>query len=409
MKKFTTEFLKDVANAMEGGSIPFLVGEPGIGKSSWVMGLEDMWRTKVFILSCNELACREDLTGARLVPNPNKTDDYMQVFYPHVIITKAIEYAESHKRETPVLFLDEINRAPADAVSALLGLATTRVIGTKDLPANLRIIVAGNDKGNVVSLDSASVSRFIKFSMVPDANTFINVMGDNINPFVKNVLSAHPETVFCKHVNISAASAEDDSGDTVDLAIEDIIDDADEMRQFTTPRTLDSLCKWLNCYTNNELIAKLSVMVTTEDGENISDLEDTIRGFVGQTMFTTYLMQEIAQNAMSTTSTQSGPQVVKPAVYDDMKKCADMDALNALINDMSDNDKSGCLLYSLYEKEDNTAYIRALAASISKLEKSDMTLLMKLVVDDALDTENVQTLVNTGTDIATTLSVVFNM
>lgn len=408
MKKFTQNFLNDVKIMMEQGCIPMLIGEPGIGKSSWVLGLGDLWHTKVFVLGCNELAVKEDLTGARLVPNPVKTDSYMQVFYPHVTVAEAIDYAEANPRETPVLFLDELNRTTADVTSALLGIATTRRIGNRKLPDNLRIIIAGNDKGNVTALDTASISRFVKCDMAPDAMTFINLMGDKLNPFVKNVLSAHPETIFCKFVQTAAVSGQNDDDDDnqMDLAIEDIIDDADDMRQFTTPRTIDNLSRWLNQYSNQELLQKLTEQTVTSDGEPISDLEDTIRGFVGQTAFTTFLMQEISQNAMNVNN-QAGQTVVgKPNCYDDLKKCSDMTTLNAYIGTMTDNDKSGCLLYALYEKEDNKVYINALAAVTPKLERGDIKTLMELASNDNLDEENVSTLINTGSPIAGTLSVI---
>lgn len=110
--KFDETLAQCVMKNLKTGSIPMLLGEPGIGKSSWVQALADRMRTKCFVLPCNQLADKADLTGARLVPHTdnNGNTTYSQVFYPHQVIHEAIEYAETHPRETPILFMDELNR-----------------------------------------------------------------------------------------------------------------------------------------------------------------------------------------------------------------------------------------------------------------------------------------------------------
>ena len=56
------------------GLTPALLGEPGIGKTAFLENLANDLKTKVFVLSVNKLAAKEDLTGARLVPTSNKSD-----------------------------------------------------------------------------------------------------------------------------------------------------------------------------------------------------------------------------------------------------------------------------------------------------------------------------------------------
>ena len=99
-----------------------LIGEPGIGKSSWVEALGEKMGTKCFTLAVNQLADKADLTGARLVPvlkaDGSPSSEYEQVFYPHQVINQAIAYAEAHPAETPILFLDELNRTTPNVTAA---------------------------------------------------------------------------------------------------------------------------------------------------------------------------------------------------------------------------------------------------------------------------------------------------
>lgn len=383
--------------------VPMLLGEPGIGKSSWVEALGAKLHTKVFTLACNQLADKADLTGARLVPctDSKGNQSYEQVFYPHAIIRRAIQYALDHKRETPILFLDELNRTTPDVTSELLSIPTLRSIGNTELPDNLRVITAGNDKGNVTQLDEASISRFTLFHVSPDVDTFLQV-NPNLNPFVKNVLLHHPESIFCKEI-LMATSQDDDDDNGVD--INEILDDGEDMNQITTPRTITGVSDWLNCYNNNDLMPLINE-VHTRQGEDVSLLQEILEGFTGKTNFTKFLMAEIATNIMTINNQSNVINIGKPPVYDNMKQCASVDALNQLLSAMSDNDLSGCLVYALYEKDDNTKYINALASKVTTLTPNDMKTVMKLYADDQLDAQNVDVLKANKSAIAQTLGTV---
>ena len=232
--KFDQTLMTLVRRNIEQNTIPMLLGEPGIGKSSWLTNLAALMHTSCFTLACNQLADKADLTGARLVPvtetqtdnNGNEilvTTGYKQVFYPHAVIHDAIEYAEKHPRETPILFLDELNRTTPDVTSEALSIPTLRSIGSKNLPNNLRVVIAGNDKGNVTSLDEASISRFVLYHVEPDVQTFFQVEPD-LNPFIKTVLQPHPECIFCKKL-IDAVAEKDNDDDTAEVLVDDIKDD----------------------------------------------------------------------------------------------------------------------------------------------------------------------------------------
>ena len=389
--------------------VPMLLGEPGIGKSSWIEDLGRKLHTKVFTLACNQLADKADLTGARLVPVETSTGEttYEQVFYPHAIIRRAIAYAIENPHETPILFLDELNRTTPDVTSALLSIPTLRTIGNTDLPDNLRVIIAGNDKGNITTLDEASVSRFVLFPVEPDVETFIQV-NTQLNPFVKTVLMQHPESLFCKMVQTVTSQSDDDDDDDGMTSIDEILDDGEDMNQITTPRTITGVSNWLNCYDNAALMALLQE-THNRDGEEVSLLQEIIEGFTGRTNFTKFLMAEIATNLMTVNNQSNVTSVPKPQCYDKMKQCPDLTALNQFISTMSDHDKSGCLVYALYEKADNKAYINAILASgITTLESNDMKSLMSLFGSDQLDDANVATFISNNAPLAVTLSSILS-
>ena len=301
-----------------------------------------------------------------------------------------------------------MNRTTPDVTSELLSIPTLRAIGNTDLPENLRVITAGNDKGNITTLDEASISRFVLFPVEPDVETFIQV-NTQLNPFVKTVLMQHPESLFCKMVQaVTSQSDDDDDDDDGMTSIDEILDDGEDMNQITTPRTITGVSNWLNCYDNAALMTLLQE-TRNRDGEEVSLLQEIIEGFTGRTNFTKFLMAEIATNLMTVNNQSNVTSVPKPQCYDKMKQCPDITALNQFISTMSDHDKSGCLVYALYEKTDNKAYINAILASgITTLESNDMKSLMSLFGSDQLDDANVTTFISNNAPLAVTLSSILS-
>lgn len=211
-----------IAADLKAGNVPLLLGEPGIGKSSLVRSLG-----KTFTVHANFLATTEDLTGMRLISNPDKTSSipYVPAFYPQLAITRAIDEAKKAPNEPVILFLDEINRTTPEVTSALLSLITEREIGDIKLPDNVKIIAAGNDDGNVASLDSASLTRFAIYHTIPSKDLWLSVMADQINPYVKTVVE-NSDDALLPHKN------EDDYDD-------------DDFANSTNPRTLIYTSNWL--------------------------------------------------------------------------------------------------------------------------------------------------------------------
>lgn len=236
-----------------------------------------------------------------------------EVLPPHSVISQAIHYAENNPNEQPILFLDEINRTTSDVTSGTLTLVTLRRIGDKALPKNLRIIVAGNDKGNVTALDDASVSRFAIINVEPDAHTLIDVLGDNLHPWVKMVLEKHPETIFVKNVDDQQAiEGSDDDDENATVSVFDLFDGSEEIRPFATPRTIDGVSRYLTALSTEKLMSFMATAATTRDGRHVSYLQETIEGLTGNTSFTTLLMGVISEELSKGTNQTNAQRVVKP-------------------------------------------------------------------------------------------------
>lgn len=229
---------------IKAGIVPFLVGEPGIGKSSELKHLaHDDLNSEIFVLSVNQLGTREDLTGARSIKD-EKTNTYRQIFFPHAAIQDAIDYANEHPDKDTILFLDEINRAAPDVTSACLQLITERRIGTTKLPKNIRIVAAGNDKGNVSTLDKASITRMSIYWVKPDSKSWLTAMDGSLNAYVRELLLNQPSLLMAPTINQSADP--DDEDDDEDEDPELLWGDENSFEQLTVPRTIDYVSQFLN-------------------------------------------------------------------------------------------------------------------------------------------------------------------
>lgn len=395
--KFNDTLTEVVRLDLETGQVPALMGEPGIGKSSFVEGLAASMDTRAFVLPCNQLADKADLTGARLIPTADGSS-YVQEFYPHAVVQQAIDYAGANPREWPILFFDEVNRTTPDVTSAVLTMITMRQLGKEKLPGNLRMMVAGNDKGNVTTLDDASLSRFSIYKVEPEASTLIAILGGNLNPWVRAVLTEHPDLVFQKsRPTTFAVDGNDDDDDTQAAAFADLMDAGEEMRQLTTPRTIDGVSRWLNVVSRDKLQEWLTTPTNVGDRAT-TVLNEILEGHLGETDFTTHLVAKIA-DGLASGQGQSAPaqhSAPRPQCYDLLKAAQSITDLENTVSQLTDHEKSGSLLYALYERADNEQIIRQLAAATAALEVEHNRLLVMLGSQSLLDSGNIEALADAG-------------
>ncbi|MFB7917056.1 AAA family ATPase [Streptomyces sp. NPDC056061] len=400
--KFNDTLTTLMQQSLEVGATPALMGEPGIGKSSFVEALAYSMGTKAFVLPCNQLADKADLTGARLAPYTkiDGSQSYKQVFYPHQVIQECIDYAEDNPREWPILFLDEINRTTSDVTSGALTLVTLRRMGHIELPDNVRIVVAGNDKGTVTTLDEASLSRFTIFHVEPDATTLVSVLGDDMNPWVKKVLTQYPALVFQKSTpNAIVADGKDDDDDG-NVTMADLFDGGEEMSQLTTPRTIDNLSRWLNTADRQELGQYLATPVQIA-GRETSQLNEVIEAFTGDTMFTAQLVGVIAEDLASSSGgqQQNRVNVPKPNCYATLKKAKNITDLATEISQLTSNEVSGALVYALKEKSDNARLIEQLAQVATQIEPEHTRTLIDMLRMQQADRQNLEAFLQLDTPV----------
>lgn len=343
---------------------PLIKGEPGIGKSSIVRAMCEEKHWHFFELLCNQLGDRADLTGCRSVKSEENVNGkieeiWKQIFFPHQSIQDAITCATNNPNDIVVLFLDEINRTSSDITSAILSFTTARKIGTYVFPDNIRFIVAGNDKGNITALDSASISRFAQYTLVPSTQAYMNYE-KNINPYIKQVLTTNPSYIFCKESGLVTSTVQgDDDNDSYDATYEEFNDAAEGFQQITTPRTISGLNAFLNACD----LAKLTYYVgqvykDTETGEDATLLETIIKGHVGDTPFADALCAVIADDVskgmLQKVNTVTAPTM--PLAYKSIMNCTDRQTRNNMIAQLSDDDKSAVILYATWDKDETNGH-----------------------------------------------------
>lgn len=285
----TFSYLKPFLLAnLKAGLTPALLGEPGIGKTAFLESLATELKTKVFVLSVNQLAAKEDLTGARLVQTAQKTD-YEQKFYPHQVIGNAIKYANDHTNEAPILFMDEFNRTESDVTSALFTMITERKIGNRPLPDNLRLCVAGNDSGNVQAIDDASTSRLVIYHAEPDLDTLLATTP--LNPYVKSTLKDNPDLPLIEH---EAETTPDDDSSMKDFMAQ-LGTAKDSFKQMTTPRTIENLSKELNALGIKGTDSVKDSTVMQNVAGDMNSFKQVLYGISGKTDFTNKVIKTLTE------------------------------------------------------------------------------------------------------------------
>ena len=388
---------------------PFIFGDPGIGKSSIVKAMCEEKGWHYFELLCNQLGDRADLTGCRTVqetdPDTNETI-WKQVFFPHQAIQDAITCANKNPDDLVVILLDEVNRTTSDITSAALSFITARKIGSVTFPDNIRFIVAGNDKGNISALDTASISRFAKYKIKPSAQAYMD-FEDQLNPYIKAVLDKNKNLIFCTTSNMKTSIVEDEDGSTYENEYEAFDDMAEGFDQITTPRTISGLNAFLNaCDFDTLKYYVSSISRDAETGEETSLLQAIIEGHCGDTEFTSKLVEEIA-TAINNGAIQKATMLKKPVktkLYKDIMKCTDRQTRDTMIQSLTNDEKSSILLYAIWEKGvDNSDLINTIAKNYTAplLAGAYQQEFSALKTHDELDTDNYTALISSGTTLGT--------
>ena len=369
-----------------GNLIPFLLGAPGIGKSSIVKSICEKNGWGFHELLCNQIAMQADLTGCRTVTYADDKGETQakQVFFPHAVVKEAIEEAEAYPNKTVVLFLDEVNRTTA-VTSALLTFITARKIGTERLPENIKLIAAGNDDGNVISLDMASTTRFILRHCQPDAAVFLGL--GKVHPVIEELLKTQPNLIYQEHNAV------------VDENNEEIFsEDENEFQQIATPRTIMGLNRAL--LDNSQLIMNM--------GEE--DLKEYVTGFTGDTLFTEAVVTQIMANKFKLVSPSKIEAPARPAVIDQFINVSKLTDIQSICAGLNDQERSAAILYMVYDTTANyTDYMRELVHTYGKnmLMDGGQQKLTTIINSGEYNRDAYAEIVNSSTAIAESFKMIY--
>lgn len=405
---FDDTFVAILEADIDANVVPALMGPPGIGKSSVALAIAKSLGTKCFVLAVNEIGDRADLTAGRLLPelddNGEPTGNFGQQFYPHKTIMDAISYAEAHPNKPVLLMLDEINRTTPDITSSALSLPTRRAIGSKDLPKNLKLIIAGNLKGNVVALDSASITRFSIYHVAADAEVFLSYMTRRnqtnpikLNRFIEKALREDNKLVFQEARPEAYASGNGDDEDSPEVSMADLVDAGDEMLQFTTPRTLEYLNDWLETYEKRVPDGFRELMGTTieQEAREISALQAIIESKIGNTPTADKIIALIATelaNTNNVTAPSTSMVVPRPLSYHEIENATSIDELTEAIEKLDEEQRQLSILYALHQSVDNETKIQHLAEGIGQMLPETNTIFVEMLRNNAIDAGNLTAL-----------------
>lgn len=380
--------VKIIESDMNNGNlIPFLLGAPGIGKSSIVKSICDKNGWGFHEMLCNQIAMQADLTGCRTVSytDGNGDEQFKQVFFPHAVVKEAIEEALANPNKTVVLFLDEVNRTSAAVTSALLTFITARKIGTEKLPDNIKLIAAGNDDGNVITLDQASISRFILRHCEPDANVFLGL--GQIHPVIEDLLKTQPALIY-QIRNIVT----DENQENI------YAEEENEFQQIATPRTIMGL--------NAALLANGQVVMSMDE----ASLREYVAGFTGDTLFTEAVVASVMANKFKLVNPTRIEAPNRPAVIDQLLAAQSITDIQTIAQGLTDEMRSSTILYMLYDKTANyNNYISEVVKTYGKnmLMNGEMQKLTTIINGGEYNHDAYDIIMGSGTPLAEAFGMVY--
>jgi len=159
----STQARKSILTAFKVKRPVFLWGPPGIGKSELVEGITNDLGGYMIDLRLGQM----EPTDIRGIPFYNKDTGKMDWAPP----VELPDEDTASQYPIVVLFLDELNSAPASVQAAAYQLILNRRVGKYHLPDNVVMVAAGNresDKGVTYRMPTPLANRFIHQEMKVD-------------------------------------------------------------------------------------------------------------------------------------------------------------------------------------------------------------------------------------------------
>lgn len=174
----------------------FLWGPPGVGKSDIVAQVAKSLKVELKDVRLSLM----DPVDIRGFPTPSTigTKKVMSWLPPDFLPTKG----------KGVLFLDEMNAAPASVMAAAYQLILNRKIGDYTLPDGWNVIAAGNrttDRAVVHAMPSALANRFVHIDFTPDMDDWMDwAIKHNISSDTRGYIRFRPANLFTEKIEPGA-------------------------------------------------------------------------------------------------------------------------------------------------------------------------------------------------------------
>ncbi len=212
------QLLVAVPLVLQGGNVPNIVGEAGIGKSALVVAVASQMQAKLFttVVSLSE-------KGDLVMPIPPLTANAfvmtsrygeladVKYGYTHTLI-EIIAQAEAHPGQPTLWFLDEFNRGSQAVQSELMNLVLQRQINSLQLPAEVQIILAENPDSDIPGFEESNYAVMAGDAAIKDRTTRLVMRVDVadwlqwaktevagrpvIHPLVTAYIATTPDTLF---------------------------------------------------------------------------------------------------------------------------------------------------------------------------------------------------------------------
>ena len=194
-----SEAINTIDLVLESGSVPLIIGEAGIGKTSLV---KEICKDKNFYLvNIDANLLKEGEIGGLPIVEKGKTS-----YATHYKLIEIKNALENNEYEGVLLFIDELNRCEHAVQQELMNLILNREINGFKLSEDVRIVAAMNPSNKydgyedsdyqVVDMDKAQEDRFVWIELSTDIKEWIKwAMSKDvkINDHIIEFLSTFPE------------------------------------------------------------------------------------------------------------------------------------------------------------------------------------------------------------------------
>lgn len=194
-----TEAISAIELVLESGSVPLILGEAGIGKTSLVKKICN--ENNYYLVNIDANLLKEGEIGGLPIVENGRTK-----YSTHYKLYEIDEALASDKYEAVLLFIDELNRCEHAVQQELMNLILNREINGYKLSEKVNIVAAMNPSNKydgyensdyqVVDMDRAQEDRFVWIELSSDIKEWINwamSKEGNINETVIEFLSTFPE------------------------------------------------------------------------------------------------------------------------------------------------------------------------------------------------------------------------